>query len=196
MFEGSYAGAASFSAWADSTGNNRRMLEVRNASYEAGLDNALLLRDVVDGSYYAFRVFHAGMSTPVPIANGGTGAITAAEARKNLGITYTTAEMDTGDKWIDGKTIYQKVLTVGAKNANDQSVATGVSGLYQMLDMHGMLYGSANYNGYAFVIPAPKTQNVNYQIGLEYNKATNAVIIATTSRTYVSGFVVIKYTKT
>ena len=196
VFEGSYAGAASFSAWDDSSGNNRRMLEVRNASYESGRDNALLLRDVVDGSYYAFRVFHAGMSTPVPIANGGTGAITAAEARRNLGITYTTAEMDTGDKWIDGKTIYQKVLTVGAKNANDQSVATGVSGLYQMLDMHGMLYGSANYNGYAFVIPAPKTQNVNYQIGLEYNKATNAVIIATTSRTYVSGFVVIKYTKT
>ena len=58
----------------------------------------------------------------------------------------------------------------------------------RLLDMHGMLYGSANYNGYAFVIPAPKTQNVNYQIGLEYNKATNAVIIATTSRTYVSGF--------
>ena len=196
VFEGSYAGASSFSSWDDSSGNNRRMLEVRNASYAPSRDNALLLRDVVDGSYYAFRVFHAGMSTPVPIANGGTGATTAAEARKNLGITYTTAEMDTGDKWIDGKTIYQKVLTVGAKNANDQSVATGVSGLYQMLDMHGMLYGSANYNGYAFVIPAPKTQNVNYQIGLEYNKATNAVIIATTSRTYVSGFVVIKYTKT
>ena len=29
----------------------------------------------------------------------------------------------------------------------------------------------------------------------EYNKATNAVIIATTSRTYASGFIVIKYTK-
>ena len=34
VFEGSYAGAASFSAWDDSSGNNRRMLEVRNASYE------------------------------------------------------------------------------------------------------------------------------------------------------------------
>ena len=38
-------------------------------------------------------------------------------------------------------------------------------------------------------------QNVNYQIGLEYNKSSNAVIIATTSRTYASGFIVIKYTK-
>ena len=42
VFEGSYAGAASFSAWDDSSGNNRRMLEVRNASYESGRDNALL----------------------------------------------------------------------------------------------------------------------------------------------------------
>ena len=74
-------------------------------------------------------------------------------------------------------------------------MATGVTGLYQMLDMHGMLYASTSYSGYSFVIPAPKTQNVNYQIGLEYNKATNAVIIATTSRTYASGFIVIKYTK-
>ena len=40
VFEGSYAGAASFSAWDDSSGNNRRMLEVRNASYESGRDNA------------------------------------------------------------------------------------------------------------------------------------------------------------
>ena len=62
VFEGSYAGAASFSAWDDSSGNNRRMLEVRNASYESGRDNALLLRDVVNGTYYAFRIFHAGMA--------------------------------------------------------------------------------------------------------------------------------------
>lgn len=85
VFEGSYAGAASFSAWQDSTGNNRRMLEVRNASYESSRDNALVLRDVINGSYYAFRVFHSGMATPVPIGNGGTGANNAAAARSNLG---------------------------------------------------------------------------------------------------------------
>mgnify|MGYP000591660645 CR=1 FL=1 len=70
-----------------------------------------------------------------------------------------------------------------------------MTGLYQILDMHGMWYASTSYRGYAFVAPAPKTQNVNYQIGLEYNKSSNAVIIATTSRTYAGGFIVIKYTK-
>ena len=96
VFEGSYAGASSFSSWDDGTGNNRRMLEIRNRSYESSRDNALLLRDVVDGSYYAFRVFHAGMATPVPVANGGTGASTAKAALNNLGIFYSATLPSSG----------------------------------------------------------------------------------------------------
>jgi hypothetical protein len=74
-------------AWEDSTGSNRRMLEVRTAAYEPSLDNAVVLRSVINSSYYTHRVFHAGMATPVPVGNGGTGASDAAGARSNLGIT-------------------------------------------------------------------------------------------------------------
>ena len=95
VFEGSYVGASSFSSWQDSSGSNRRMLEVRNAGYQASLDNALVLRDVVNGSYYTYRVFHAGMATPVPIANGGTGAASAAAARSTLG-TNNASNLTTG----------------------------------------------------------------------------------------------------
>ena len=96
MFEGSYAGASSFSSWDDSSGNNRRMLEVRNRSYESSRDNALLLRDVVNGTYYAFRIFHSGMATPVPVANGGTGASSAKAALNSLGIFYAATLPSTG----------------------------------------------------------------------------------------------------
>ena len=96
VFEGSYAGASSFSSWDDSSGNNRRMLEVRNRSYESSRDNAVLLRDVVDGTYYAFRIFHSGMATPVPVANGGTGASSAKVALNNLGIFYAATLPSTG----------------------------------------------------------------------------------------------------
>lgn len=85
VFEGSYVGASSFASWNDSSGNDRRMLEVRNSSYESNIDNAVMVRTCDGGSWGNYRVFHAGMVSGVPIANGGTGATTAANARTNLG---------------------------------------------------------------------------------------------------------------
>lgn len=100
VFEGSYLGASSFSSWQDSTGNFRRILEVRNAAYERGTDNAVVLRDVVDGSYYTYRIFHAGMDTPIPIGCGGTGATIPKNALKNLGIFYAETLPESG---VDGQ---------------------------------------------------------------------------------------------
>ena len=85
VFEGSYVGASSFAAWEDDTGQNRRMLEVRTKKYESSLDNAVMLRVADAGVWSNYRIFHAGMPTGVPIANGGTGATNAATARSNLG---------------------------------------------------------------------------------------------------------------
>lgn len=76
------------------------MLEVRNAAYQANRDYAVVLRDVVDASYYTYRVFHAGMATPIPIANGGTGAATAKGSLNNLGIFYADVLPATG---VDGQ---------------------------------------------------------------------------------------------
>jgi len=85
VFEGSYIGASSFASWEDSGGNNRRMLEVRNKACQDDLNWAALLRTCENGTWATYRLFHSGMETPVPIANGGTGATTAASARSNLG---------------------------------------------------------------------------------------------------------------
>ena len=96
VFEGSYAGASSFSSWEDSTGNNRRMLEVRNAAYQASLDFAVLLRTCSGGTWASYRLFHAGMATPIPLANGGTGASSAKAALSNLGIFYSASLPSSG----------------------------------------------------------------------------------------------------
>ena len=96
VFEGSYIGASSFSSWEDGTGNNRRMLEVRNAAYQASLDYAVMLRTCVNGAWGAYRLFHSGMPTPVPVANGGTGASSAKGALSNLGIFYSASLPSSG----------------------------------------------------------------------------------------------------
>ena len=96
VFEGSYVGASSFSAWEDSTGNNRRMLEIRTKAYQNSLDNAVLLRTCDGGTWASYRLFHAGMATPVPLANGGTGASSAKAALSNLGIFYSASLPSSG----------------------------------------------------------------------------------------------------
>lgn len=100
VFEGSYIGASSFASWEDSTGNNRRMLEVRTKTYENSMDNAVMLRVADNGAWGNYRIFHAGMVSGVPVANGGTGATTAAAALNNLGIFYAASLPSTG---IDGQ---------------------------------------------------------------------------------------------
>lgn len=85
VFEGSYLGASSFAAWEDGSGNNRRMLEVRTKAFQNSLDWAVLLRVADAGVWGSYRIFHMGMETPVPVANGGTGASTAAGALSALG---------------------------------------------------------------------------------------------------------------
>ena len=91
-----YVGASSFASWEDSTGNNRRMLEVRNAAYQASLDFAVLLRTCTGGTWASYRLFHAGMTTPIPLANGGTGASSAKAALSNLGIFYSASLPSSG----------------------------------------------------------------------------------------------------
>ena len=100
IVEGSYLGATSLASWQDATGDNRRMLEIRNAGYQAGLDQALVLRTVASGNYNSYRIFHAGMSTPVPIEKGGTGGGDAKIALNNMGVFYAEKLPDTG---VDGQ---------------------------------------------------------------------------------------------
>ena len=85
VFEGSYVGASSFAAWEDSTGNNRRMLEVRTKGYASSLDNAVMVRVCDGGTWGNYRVYHEGMETVIPLSKGGTGGTSAATARSKIG---------------------------------------------------------------------------------------------------------------
>ena len=69
-----------------SASNGSRRLVIYNATAQTSKDNALVYVDISQEGYgSAYRIFHAGMETPIPIANGGTGASTASGALTNLG---------------------------------------------------------------------------------------------------------------
>lgn len=74
----------------DTTDKNFRRLALQDSANSANLDYALVVGQSIvtsDGSLAVGynRVFHAGMETPIPIVNGGTGANSAPNALTSLG---------------------------------------------------------------------------------------------------------------
>ena len=108
VFEGSYAGSVSISAWEDDSGQNRRILEVRAKAYESSLDDSLLLRVCDSNNWSQYKVFHGGMST---VEFGGT-AIANTNAQKTLStaqlrnITISTTDLVEGESTLAEGEIY------------------------------------------------------------------------------------------
>ena len=116
VFEGSYAGSASMSAWEDDVGQNRRIIEVRAKAYESSLDNALMLNVCDNNNWSYYKVFHSG--TTVPITSGGTGATTAAGALTALGAAAATHNQSASTitsgmfpSWVKANTNAMKALS-------------------------------------------------------------------------------------
>lgn len=142
VVEGSYVGASSLSAWEDATGNNRRILEIRTAAYASSMDNAILLRVYVAGTASSYRIFHEGMATAVPIANGGTGASTVAAARNNLGLGNTSGAVPIANGGTGQTTVAAARNALGLGNtsgavpiANGGTGATTVAGARNALGL-------------------------------------------------------------
>lgn len=52
-------------------------------------------------------------------------------------LDFKITEQDTGTKWIDGRSIFQKTLTFGAVGTGEQTVPHGITGLDVILDTEG-----------------------------------------------------------
>ena len=61
----------------------------------------------------------------------------------STGLDYSTTEVDTKTKWIDGKTIYKKTINFGAlPNNTDKSVSHSISNLSKVIKIEGYAYNS------------------------------------------------------
>ena len=107
---------------------------------------------------------------------------------------YSTSEVNTGAKWIDGSAIYKKTVNVGTlPDTTTKNVAHGISNLGTIIKIEGIAIGSSYTTPLPFVAE-PTAANQSTAIRL-YATSTNVVVDTGTDRTALSAYVTLYYTK-
>jgi hypothetical protein len=112
------------------------------------------------------------------------------------GVDYSTTEQDTGLKWIDGKTIYQKTINFGTlPNNNSKAVAHGISNLDYVVDYNGVFKNPNDTSNTFIKINHTSISSASYQAE-SYINLTSIILWCATNRSGYSGYFTILYTKT
>ncbi len=109
---------------------------------------------------------------------------------------YSTEEVDTQRKWIDGSPIYKKTVACGVlPNAAIKTVAHGITGINRIIKMEGYAYRSSpNTLWVNLNWPSTSSAAASIAIGADL---TNISIFTGTNRTeYAESYVTLYYTKT
>ena len=111
------------------------------------------------------------------------------------GVDYTFTEQDTGIKWTDGKTIYQKTIYSSTINSGENSDAHNITGLSSIIRIDGIIIDL--YQGtYNFYVPFYSSSTSYMKV-----KATKTNVIVDQKGCVTSGgshsyYVTLWYTKT
>lgn len=106
-------------------------------------------------------------------------------------LDYSTNEVNTGTKWIDGKTIYKKTVQIASlPNATSTGYPHGVSNLETVVEIKGVHRAGA----YAYDLSAPGIGGSQYGLQLSVD-ATNIYVNVGTDRHLDSADITIYYTK-
>lgn len=107
---------------------------------------------------------------------------------------YSTSEVNTGKKWIDGKPIYRKVVDCGAlPNADFKYVNHNISNLGVIINVFVNSY-TASGNG--TMLPYVNPVSISGQISFTYSKTQIELRTATDYSSYVNTYAILEYTKT
>ena len=117
--------------------------------------------------------------------------------------SYSTSEIKTHKKWIDGKPIYRKVIYVselpnGYNDSGIKSIATGITNMDFMVNMYGIYTGTGNHSYEKYPVNYIRRDNSIYDISTEYGyyDGTMSIIIRSTMGSGYKGYVILEYTKT
>lgn len=128
----------------------------------------------------------AGWITTAMIGDNQVTAIKTA-----FGGNFTSAEVNTGFTWIDGKTIYKKTVNFGTlPNAGPKTTAHGISDFMMAVAVDGVVYDGT----FSIILPQAHPTSIN-AISL-YVDGTNVAMTTGSNRTSYTGYVTIYYIKT
>ena len=153
--------------------------EVDLSEYQTITDNSLTTTDkTVTGAINELK--------------SGLDAVTAS-ATSNLSIeqNYSVDETLTGGTWIDGESIYRKVIDCGElPNGTEKSVSHGITNLDTIISINGVAISSEN------TIPLPYIHQTTTDIVQILCTPTEVKITTTSDKTaYTKSYVTIEYTK-
>jgi hypothetical protein len=135
------------------------------------------------------------LSTPSSVAYVDTANIVnESVTSEKLGLSYSTSEQATGEKWIDGKTIYRKTVYISSfPNATEKTVSHGISNIGQIISLCGFM---ATGNGGCWPIPMPPNPLAAITTGIIAFASNTEITIRTGSdRRQYSGYITLYYTK-
>ena len=107
--------------------------------------------------------------------------------------SYSTTEKVVGT-WINGKPLYQSIVSCGALPNNTTKVtAHGITGISKVVDITGYAFNGND----SIPIPYFNAQNANVKVGL-YANASNIIINSGSvdMSSYSESYVTLRYTKT
>ena len=103
---------------------------------------------------------------------------------------YSTDETLTGQKWIDGRPIYSKVIDIGAlPDTTTKSVAHNITNLDLCISIVGVVKNSTS----RLTIPSV-WNSADETIGI-YANSTNVIVSASKNRSSFSGYAILEYVK-
>ena len=107
--------------------------------------------------------------------------------------TYSTDEVKTNKKWIDGKPIYRKVIDTGTlPDSVGKKIPHNISNVNQIINIKGYAYRSSDN----ICLPLPSATYDNTAISC-YADRTHITIVTYTNRTsFKTSYVTLEYTKT
>ena len=110
------------------------------------------------------------------------------------GLIYSTNEVKTDNKWIDGKPIYRKVINFGAlPNNTSKSVNHNIQNIKRIINMYG--YSMRPDTSNTFICPNNPTYN-SLTSGMYANETAVTVNTYSDRSSFSETYIILEYTKT